>query len=363
MRACLPTAAGWLVARTARKVIRDYTQSRRDPLREKVPALPDWRLSGMARDLWQKGTTMAEAENWERRTLEKLALAALQEQRRARHWGIFFKLLAFIYLFLLLFLVLGWLGKAEVPIAGKHTALVDLRGVIGADAEVNAERVNASLQAAFKDSRTQGVILRINSPGGSPVQAGYSSDEIKRLRAEYPDIPLYAVVEDICASGGYYVASVADRIYVDKASIVGSIGVVMNGFGFTGTMEKLGVERRLLTAGENKAFLDPFSPARVDQEKYAKKMLEEIHQQFIEVVRQGRGQRLKEDPEIFSGIVWTGERSIELGLADAMGSADYVAREIIKAEHIVDYTTREGFADRLAKRFGAVVAEVLISSG
>ncbi|HEX8873534.1 MAG TPA: S49 family peptidase, partial [Nitrosospira sp.] len=226
-----------------------------------------------------------------------------------------------------------------------------------------AENINTGLQHAFKDKKTQGVILRINSPGGSPVQAGYISDEIKRLRAEYPDIPLYAVVEDICASGGYYVASVADRIYVDKASIVGSIGVVMNGFGFTGTMEKLGVERRLLTAGENKAFLDPFSPARVDQEKYARKMLEEIHQQFIEVVRQGRGQRLKEDPEIFSGIVWTGERSIELGLADAMGSADYVAREIIKAEHIVDYTTREGFADRLAKRFGAVMAEVLISSG
>src|SRR5574340_515134 len=328
MRACLPTAAGWLVARTARKVIRDYTQSRRDPLREKVPALPDWRLSGMARDLWQKGTTMAEAENWERRTLEKLALAALQEQRRARHWGIFVKLLAFIYLFLLLFLVLGWLGKAEVPIAGKHTALVDLRGVIGADAEVNAERVNASLQAAFKDSRTQGVILRINSPGGSPVQAGYINDEIKRLRAKYPRIPLYAVVEDICASGGYYIAVAADRIYVDKASIIGSIGVLMDGFGFTGLMDKLGIERRLLAAGENKGFLDPFSPIRESQKEYAEKMLADIHQQFIGVVRQGRGKRLKETPEMFSGLLWIGQKSIDLGLADAMGSVDYVAREV-----------------------------------
>lgn len=310
---------------------------------------------------------MADSENrdesWEKRVLEKLALSSLQEQRRARHWSIFFKSLTFIYLFILLFYGLGWFSQNEISISGKHTALVDLRGVISPDTISSAENINTGLQHAFKDKKTQGVILRINSPGGSPVQAGYISDEIKRLRAEYPDIPLYAVVEDICASGGYYVASVADRIYVDKASIVGSIGVVMNGFGFTGTMEKLGVERRLLTAGENKAFLDPFSPARVDQEKYARKMLEEIHQQFIEVVRQGRGQRLKEDPEIFSGIVWTGERSIELGLADAMGSADYVAREIIKAEHIVDYTTREGFADRLAKRFGAVVAEVLISSG
>lgn len=310
---------------------------------------------------------MADSENrdesWEKRVLEKLALSSLQEQRRARHWSIFFKSLTFIYLFILLFYGLGWFSQNEMSISGKHTALVDLRGVISPDTISSAENINTGLQHAFKDKKTQGVILRINSPGGSPVQAGYISDEIKRLRAEYPDIPLYAVVEDICASGGYYVASVADKIYVDKASIVGSIGVVMNGFGFTGAMEKLGVERRLLTAGENKAFLDPFSPTKVDQEKYAKKMLDEIHQQFIEVVRQGRGQRLKEDPEIFSGIVWTGERSIELGLADAMGSADYVAREIIKAEHIVDYTTREGVADRLAKRFGAVVAEVLISSG
>jgi protease-4 len=219
------------------------------------------------------------------------------------------------------------------------------------------------LQHAFKDEKTRGVILRINSPGGSPVQAGYINDEIRRLRAEYPQIPLYAVVEDICASGGYYVAVAADKIYVDKASVVGSIGVLMNGFGFTGAMEKLGIERRLITAGKNKGFLDPFSPPNTEQEKYAKEMLGDVHEQFIQVVRQGRGERLKEAPEMFSGVVWTGQKSIDLGLADAMGSAEYVAREIIKAERIVDYTTREGFAERFARRFGAVMADTLISAG
>lgn len=310
---------------------------------------------------------MADSENrdesWEKRVLEKLALSSLQEQRRARRWGIFFKSLTFIYLFILLFYWLGWSSQSDMSISGKHTALVDLRGVISPDTIGSAENINAGLQHAFKDKKTQGVILRINSPGGSPVQSGYINDEIRRLRAEYPDIPLYAVVEDICASGGYYIASAADKIFVDKASMVGSIGVLMNGFGFTGVMEKLGIERRLLTAGENKAFLDPFSPTNIEQEKYARKMLGEIHRQFIEVVRQGRGQRLKEDPEIFSGIMWTGEKSVELGLADAMGSADYVAREVIKAEHIVDYTTREGFAERFAKRLGGVTAEAVIGSG
>jgi protease-4 len=310
---------------------------------------------------------MADSENrdesWEKRVLEKLALSSLQEQRRARRWGIFFKSLTFIYLFILLFYWLGWSSQSDMSISGKHTALVDLRGVISPDTIGSAENINAGLQHAFKDKKTQGVILRINSPGGSPVQSGYINDEIRRLRAEYPDIPLYAVVEDICASGGYYIASAADKIFVDKASMVGSIGVLMNGFGFTGAMEKLGIERRLLTSGENKAFLDPFSPTNIEQEKYARKMLGEIHRQFIEVVRQGRGQRLKEDPEIFSGIMWTGEKSVELGLADAMGSADYVAREVIKAEHIVDYTTREGFAERFAKRLGGVTAEALIGSG
>src|SRR5687768_228591 len=301
-------------------------------------------------------------EGWEQ-VLEKLVLTSLQEQKRARQWGVFFKSLTFFYLFILLFFAFGWLGESDLTMSRKHTAIVDLRGVISPDGLSSADNIAAGLQSAFKDAKTQGVILRINSPGGSPVQAGYINDEIRRLRTEYPDIPLYAVVEDICASGGYYVAAAADRIYVDKASMVGSIGVLMNGFGFTGAMEKLGVERRLITAGENKAFLDPFSPPNSEQEEYAKRMLNDIHQQFIQVVQQGRGERLKEEPEIFSGMVWTGQKSIELGLADAMGSAEYVAREIIKAEHIVDYTTREGFAERFARRFGAVTAEALIKAG
>ncbi len=310
---------------------------------------------------------MADQENrnegWERQVLEKLALSSLQEQRRARHWSIFFKSLTFLYLSIILFLIMDWVGDKDGPISGKHTALVELRGVISADSVSSADNINAGLQKAFKDKKTQGVILRINSPGGSPVQAGYINDEIRRLRAEYPEIPLYAVVEDICASGGYYVAVAADKIYVDKASIVGSIGVLIDGFGFTGTMEKLGIERRLLTAGENKGFLDPFSPPNSQQQEYAGEMLGEIHRQFIQVVQQGRGKRLQDAPEIFSGIVWTGQRSIDLGLADAMGSAEYVAREIIKAEHIVDYTMQEGFAERFAKRLGAVAASMLISGG
>lgn len=300
---------------------------------------------------------MADPDNWERKTLEKLAFSALQEQRRARHWGILFKLLIFIYLFALLFLATGWLDHGEMPTSGKHTAVVEMHGVIGSGADTDAERVISGLQGAFKDKKTQGVILHINSPGGSPVQAGYINDEIRRLKAKHPNIPIYAVVEDICASGGYYVAAATDKIYVDKASIVGSIGVIMDSFGFTGTMEKLGVERRLLTAGENKGFLDPFSPANAKQQAYAKEMLTEIHNQFIQVVRQGRGERLKETPEMFSGLVWSGEKSVQLGLADSLGSAEYVAREVIKAEEMVDFTPQEGFAERVAKRFGAATAK------
>lgn len=307
---------------------------------------------------------MAEGErtaddNWERKALEKVALAAIQEQRRARHWSIFFKLLLFIYLFALLFIALGWTGKKDTS-SGKHTALVELRGVIGPESAASADNIVTGLQEAFKDKRTQGVILRINSPGGSPVQAGHINDEIKRLREKYPNIPMYAVVEDICASGGYYVAVAADNIYVDKGSIIGSIGVLMDGFGFTGLMDKLGIERRLLAAGRNKGFLDPFSPIREDQQKYAETMLNEIHQQFITVVRQGRGKRLKETPDLFSGLLWVGTRSVELGLADGLGSVDYVARELIKAEEIVDFTPRENIAERVARRFGAAMAEALV---
>lgn len=302
-------------------------------------------------------------EGWEKQLLEKLAFSSVQEQRRARRWSILFKSLTFLYLFILLFIGLGWFGNNGVAISGKHTALVELRGEISANSISSADNINTGLQNAFKDKKTQGVILRINSPGGSPVQAGYINEEIRRLRTEYPNIPLYAVIEDICASGGYYVAVAADKIYVDKASIVGSIGVLMNGFGYTGAMEKLGIERRLLTAGENKGFLDPFSPLNPQQEKYAKEMLEDVHQQFIQVVQQGRGKRLKNSPEIFSGIVWTGQKSIELGLADALGGAEYVAREIIKAEDIVDFTTRESFAERFANRLGSASANALISAG
>ena len=294
---------------------------------------------------------------WERRVLEKLALESLAEQKRRRRWGIFFKLLGFIYVAVLI-VALGDFGEPNKLGDGKkHTAMVQLNGVIKADGEASAGKINQALQAAFKDRGTQGVILRINSPGGSPVQAGIINDEIRRLRAKYPDIPLYAVVEDICASGGYYVAAAADKIYVDKASLVGSIGVLMDGFGFTGTMDKLGVERRLLTAGDNKGFLDPFSPQDEQQKKYAQTMLNDIHQQFITVVRKGRGQRLKESPEMFSGLVWTGAKSVELGLADDLGSVDYVAREIIKAEDIRDYTVQTNLAERFAKQFGADTAE------
>jgi protease-4 len=299
-------------------------------------------------------------DNWERQALEKVALAAVQEQRRARHWSIFFKLLLFIYLFALLFIALGWTGKKDSTSSGKHTAMVELRGVISPDSAASADNIVSGLQEAFKDKRTQGVILRINSPGGSPVQAGHINDEIRRLREKYPSIPVYAVVEDICASGGYYVAVAADHIYVDKGSIIGSIGVLMDGFGFTGLMDKLGVERRLLAAGKNKGFLDPFSPIREDQKQYAETMLNEIHQQFISVVRQGRGKRLKETPELFSGLLWVGTRSVELGLADGLGSVDYVARELIKAEEIVDFTPRENIAERVARRFGAAMAEAVV---
>ena len=299
-------------------------------------------------------------EGWERKVLEKVALAAIAEQRTSRRWSMAFKMLVMVYLFIVLFLGMGWLKKGGDKSTGKHTAMVELRGVISSESAASADNVTSGLQAAFKDTNTKGIVLRINSPGGSPVQAGYINDEIKRLRGLHPDIPLYAVVEDICASGGYYVAVAADKIYVDKGSIIGSIGVVMDGFGFTGTMEKLGVERRAITAGDNKKFLDPFSPVNPAHKAYAEKMIGEIHEQFITVVREGRGKRLKENPDIFSGLVWTGPKSIELGLADALGSVDSVARDVIKAEDIVDFTPRENIAERVARKFGAAMAEALV---
>src|SRR5258707_11764619 len=272
--------------------------------------------------------------------MEKLAGAALKEQRRARRWGIFFKLLGFAYLTFLLLLVLDW-RRQDGFTSGKHTALVDVVGVIDPKGDASADRITESLQNAFKNKNTQGVIVRINSPGGRPVQAAIIYDEIRRLRAIYPNIPMYAVVEDICASGGYYIAAAADKIYVDKASIVGSIGVIMDGWGFTGTMEKLGVERRALVSGENKAFLDPFSPVDEKQKRHAQSMLDDIHKQFIDVVKKGRGKRLKESSDLFSGLLWTGARSVELGLSDGFGRVDFVPREVIKAGDIVHFTPRE----------------------
>jgi len=300
---------------------------------------------------------MAEG-NWEREAIEELAAAALKERRRSRRWGIFFKLLGFAYLTLILLIAFEWGGRDGLT-TSRHTALVDVVGVIDPRSDASADRVTEALQNAFKNKNTQGVILRINSPGGSPVQAGIIYDEIRRLRGLYPNVPMYAVVEDICASGGYYIAAAADKIYVDKASIVGSIGVIMDGWGFTGTMEKLGVERRALVSGENKAFLDPFSPVDEKQKRHAQSMLDDIHKQFIDVVKKGRGKRLKESPEIFSGLLWTGARSVELGLSDGFGSIDFVAREVIKAEDIFDFTKKQDITERFAKRFGAAMAGVL----
>lgn len=291
------------------------------------------------------------SSDWERRTLEKLVFSALQEQKAGRRWGIFFKVLGFVYLTLVLAALVDW--GTETSHQERHTALIDLTGVIESKGATNAEKMIESLQAAFKEKNVAGIVLRINSPGGSPVQAGLVNDEIRRLRAAHPGTPLYAVVEDICASGGYYVAAAADQIYVNKASIVGSIGVLMDGFGFTGTMEKFGVDRRLLTAGSNKGFLDPFSPPNQEQMAHAHAMLNDIHKQFIDVVKTGRGARLKETPEMFSGLMWTGEQSIKLGLADHFGSVDSVARDVIKAEKVLDYTVKENIAERFAKRLGA----------
>lgn len=298
---------------------------------------------------------------WERELVTKLATAALKEQRRARLWGIFFKLLTFAYVTLFLLMAVDWKG-GDMAGGKKHTAMVEVSGLIAPGTDASAEKVTAALQAAFKDKNTQGVVVRINSPGGSPVQAQTIYEEMKRLRQKYPQIPLYAVVEDVCASGGYYVAVGADRIYVGKSSIVGSIGVLMNGFGFTGLMDKLGIERRLITAGENKGMLDPFSPLDEKDKEHVKKLMGDIHQQFIGVVREGRGKRLKDAPEIFSGLIWTGSRSVDLGLADGFGSLEYVAREVIKAEDIRDFTLTEGIAEKFARRFGASISNALVEA-
>ena len=295
-------------------------------------------------------------QGWERKVLEKIALEGLKEQRSRRRWGIFFKLLGFTYVGVLVWSLMG-LGDSSAVDGGQHTALIQMNGVIQAKGEADADSVVGALQSAFDDKNTAGIILRINSPGGSPVQAGIIYDEIRRLRGKHPEVKVHVVVDDVCASGGYYVAAAADNIYVDKASIVGSIGVLMDGFGFTEAMQKVGVERRLLTAGENKGFLDPFSPLEGKQKAFAQEMLGEIHAQFIDAVRQGRGKRLKETPDMFSGLMWTGAKSVQLGLADGFGTVESVARDVVKVENIRDYTVKQNFAERIAKRFGTDMAE------
>ena len=298
----------------------------------------------------------AQVDNgWERATLEKLAFAALQEQRSARRWRTFVRLAWLAFLVVAAWVAIHRSGTGT-DISSPHTALVEIKGEIASGGEASADVVLTAVRAAFEDEGALAVVLLINSPGGSPVQAGIINDELKRLRAKH-NKPLYAVVEETCASAAYYIAVATDRIFVDKASVVGSIGVLMDGFGFTGLMEKLGVERRLMTAGENKGFLDPFSPQTERQRAFAQAMLDQIHKQFIDAVKTGRGKRLKETPETFSGLFWTGQQAIELGLADQLGNLDFVAREIVKAEDIVDYTRRENVAERLVKRFGAAIGD------
>ncbi len=311
----------------------------------------------MTKNELKSSTLRKPVEQWERQTIEKLAFAALEEQRKARRWGLFFKL--FLAGYLLLILVLAQFDFGVPGLSSRHTALVDLDGVIEADGDANADSVITGLRAAFENTAAAGVILRTNSPGGSPVQAAYINDEIKRLRDKHPETPLYAVIVDMCASGCYYAVAGADKIFASKSSIVGSIGVLMDGFGFEEGMKKLGIERRLLTAGEHKGILDPFSPLDAQSRRHAQGMLNEIHQQFIDVVKRGRGDALKGGKELFSGLFWTGEQARKLGLIDEFGSASYVAREVIGAEDIVDYTIQPRFFDRLAKRLGATAAKVL----
>jgi len=294
--------------------------------------------------------------NLENDLLKEFLWENLKEKKRARRWNIAFKIFIGAYLLFILFAYFD----ADVPTSnGEHTALVEIDGVIAANGDVDADDVAAGLRAAFKADGVKGVIVRINSPGGSPVQAGSINSEIRRLREEHPDIPLHAVITDICASGGYYIAVAAEKIYADKASIVGSIGVLMDGFGFVDAMKKLGVERRLMTAGEYKGLLDPFSPLDDKSREHTGEILDEVHQQFIDIVKQGRSDRLGNDPDLFSGLFWTGERARELGLVDEFGSAGFVARSVFEAEKIVDYTYQESLLDRLAKQIGVGAVQAL----
>lgn len=299
---------------------------------------------------------------WQEDVISKLAFAAVDEQRRARKWNIFFKIIFFAYL-LIIFITAYTSsdGTSNLGKSTKHTALVEVQGVIADGADASADNIIQGLRDAFEEPNAKAVILRINSPGGSPVQAGYVYDEIKRLRKKHKDKKIYAVISDMCASGGYYIAVAADEIYADKASIVGSIGVLMNGFGFTKAMKTLGVERRLYTAGSSKGFLDPFSDVKKSDKAHIQKLLGTIHTQFINTVKEGRGKRLVDDEKLFTGLVWTGEESVALGLTDGLGGSSFVAREIIEAEKIIDYTPRPNYLDRFADRLGVAMAGVFES--
>ena len=305
-------------------------------------------------DPWQDNADKTDP-GFEQVLVNRIAREFLAEQRRARRWNIAFRV--FLALIVSIFLAVYLIGKTDISPAtlktGKHTALIDIQGIIAPGEQARADYVTASLRAAYEDGNTEGIIIRINSPGGSPVQAGHVNDEINRLKNEYPDIPVFAVIGDLCASGGYYIAVAADRIYADKASLVGSIGVIAAGFGFVDTLNKLGIERRIYHAGDHKAFMDPFSPQRQEEMEHLDHLLNDIYQQFVETVKQGRGERLADDERIFSGLIWTGEQSIELGLVDELGNADYVAREVIGAEDIVDFTYRETFLDQFSRNLSA----------
>lgn len=295
---------------------------------------------------------------WERDLINRLSFAALAEQRRSRRWGIFFKFLLFAYLFLITAVAFRESEIVDVKVGGNlHTAMVEVSGMISDSTEANADDIIEGLQEAFEDEGTRGVVLRINSPGGSPVQSALVYDEILRLRQLHPDIPLYAVILDVGASGSYFIASAADKIYVNESSIVGSIGVLMNGFGFTGAMDKLGIERRLLTAGEHKGGLDPFAPLKDTDVDHIQKLLANIHEHFINAVKSGRGDRLKNHPDLFSGRYWTGKESIELGLADGVGDVNYVAREIIEEEKVVDFSPKSDLFSRFADRIGSSISK------
>lgn len=303
-------------------------------------------------------TENSQSPGWERELVEKLAFAAVTEQRRTRRWGIFFKSLMFLYLIVLLGMAVLPKIKQDFGVDGAyHTAVIDVVGPIAEDKQANAASIIESLRDAVKDKHTKGIILHANSPGGSPVQSAYVYDEIRNIKKQHPELPIFSVVSDVCASGCYFIAAASDKIFVNPSSLIGSIGVLMDGFGFVDVMQKTGVERRLLTAGAHKAMLDPFSPPKEEETRYMQTLLDQVHQQFIAAVKIGRGDRLKDNPDLFSGLVWTGEEGVKLGVADGFGTQDYVAKELIGAEELVDFTKQEHLLDRLSGKLGAAFGQ------